>query len=88
MAPSTPKPRVLLTGEIDFAQQEWNALSDVATLEVSLAGFLALFTNKTARTTNAQVADSVDRQEFIKDLHGKYKGVIAISRTFPSTAVR
>ena len=28
------KPRVLLTGEIDWAQDEWNALSDVATLEV------------------------------------------------------
>jgi len=24
----------LLTGEIDWAQDEWNALSDVATLEV------------------------------------------------------
>jgi hypothetical protein len=29
-------PRVLLTGELDFAQEEWNALSDVANLEVSI----------------------------------------------------
>jgi len=29
-----PKPRVLLTGEIDFAKAEWNALSDIAALEV------------------------------------------------------
>jgi hypothetical protein len=34
MSPSNEKPRVLLTGEIDWAQDEWNALSDVATLEV------------------------------------------------------
>jgi hypothetical protein len=30
------KPRVLLTGKIDFALDEWHALSDVATLEVHL----------------------------------------------------
>ena len=34
MSPSSRKPRVLLTGEIDWAHDEWNALSDVATLEV------------------------------------------------------
>ena len=28
------KPLVLLTGAIDWAQDEWDALSDVATLEV------------------------------------------------------
>jgi len=33
MSPSK-KPRVLLTGEIDWAHEEWNALRDVATLEV------------------------------------------------------
>ena len=30
------KPRVLLIGEIDFAHDEWNALSDIATLEVRI----------------------------------------------------
>ena len=35
MSPSKEKPRVLLTGEIDWAQDEWYALSDVATLEVA-----------------------------------------------------
>jgi len=34
MTVSTQKPRVLLTGAIDWAHDEWNALSDVATLEV------------------------------------------------------
>jgi hypothetical protein len=34
MSPSSRKPRVLLTGEIDWAHDEWNALSDVAALEV------------------------------------------------------
>ena len=28
------KPLVLLTGEIDWAHDEWNSLSDVATLKV------------------------------------------------------
>jgi len=35
MAQKTEKPRVLLTGNIDFAHDEWNSLSDIATLEVS-----------------------------------------------------
>jgi hypothetical protein len=34
MSPSKQKPKVLLTGEIDWAHDEWNALSDVATLQV------------------------------------------------------
>jgi hypothetical protein len=40
MSPSAPKPRVLLTGEIEFAHEEWNALSDVATLEVLPTPFI------------------------------------------------
>jgi len=39
MSPSKQKPRVLLTGEIDWAQDEWHALSDVATLEVAHLNF-------------------------------------------------
>lgn len=35
MSPSKAKPLVLLTGEIDWAHDEWNALSDVATLEAN-----------------------------------------------------
>ena len=35
MPPSSQKPRVLLTGKIDWAHDEWNALSDIATLEVT-----------------------------------------------------
>jgi hypothetical protein len=34
-----------------------------------------------------QVADSKNREEFIKDLKGKYNGVFAISRTFFSVDV-
>ena len=34
MSPSVQKPRVLLTGKIDWAHDEWNALADVASLEV------------------------------------------------------
>jgi hypothetical protein len=34
-----------------------------------------------------QVADSKNREEFIKDLTGKYAGVVAISRTFGSVDV-
>jgi glyoxylate reductase len=66
MSPSSQKPRVLLTGEIDWAHDEWDALSDVATLEI---------------------ADSKDREAFIKDLKGKYNGVFAIYRTFGSVNV-
>ena len=33
------------------------------------------------------MADSKDRRQFIEDLHGKYDGVYAISRTFYSEAV-
>jgi hypothetical protein len=40
MSPPSQKPRVLLTGEIDWAQDEWKALSDVATLEVSFPASL------------------------------------------------
>ena len=39
MCLSMKKPRVLLTGKIDFALEEWNALSDVATLEVCITSF-------------------------------------------------
>jgi predicted phosphohydrolase len=41
MSPSK-KPRVLLTGDIDWAHDEWNALRDVATLEVVLAAALLI----------------------------------------------
>jgi len=34
-----------------------------------------------------QVANSKNREEFIKDLKGKYNGVFAISRTFFSVDV-
>jgi len=34
MARGNKKPRVLLTGAIDWAHGEWNALSEIATLEV------------------------------------------------------
>ena|SRR5205085_6260077 len=34
MTSTTHKPRVLLTGKIDFAHAEWQALSDIAILEV------------------------------------------------------
>jgi hypothetical protein len=36
MGSMTERPRVLLTGEIDWAHGEWDALSDVATLEVGV----------------------------------------------------
>jgi glyoxylate reductase len=76
MARGNDKPRVLLCGQIDWAQEEWEALSDVATLEVPpKIGVLK------------QVADSKNREEFIKDLNGKYNGILAISRTFASVDV-
>jgi len=34
-----------------------------------------------------QVADSKNREEFIKDLKGKYNGIVAIYRTFGSVEV-
>ena len=36
MSIKAQKPIILLTGNIDFAQAEWNALSDIATLEVTI----------------------------------------------------
>ncbi|KAK9457473.1 D-isomer specific 2-hydroxyacid dehydrogenase [Dipodascopsis uninucleata] len=60
------KPKVLLLGEIAHAKAEWEALSDVATLEV---------------------CDSKNREEFIKDLKGKYSDIVACYRTFKSVEI-
>lgn len=42
MSQPTQKPRVLLVGVIDFAHEEWEALKDVATLEVSTVSSIHL----------------------------------------------